>query len=1137
MKIDYKGFFSESKELREIGTGPVGPVFLYGSDFAAYSFVAKAVSEIYGRDVLVYFEDDIKARAAQGFIEDVFYIAPEEKIFGRTFSQSKDEDARRAEVLLSLAQRDREPAVLFCSVVCALEKYPALEAENTAFELRVGEKISTAELFNFLYDSGYEKTSYVAQKCEVSVRGGIIDVFSPMHEAPVRIELFGDEVVSLRRFDIATQTSIEKISDCRLFSAISQKSGASCSSLEDYMDSPLVFLIGANAAAARLRQNEEEMLMRIREYFLSGGELSLAALLQQEGVNLEKNAGESVGKDVSTSDAILAATRYRADEVIARLRRGELVITELLHRSFEDFVPVQTIQLEAQGLYGDIGVIVSEIRRLQHVGYKVLVSFYSLEKLDRFTKFLAEHDYEAPYEIDRRVYDADSPDDAERRAAPRLKSGHMLISLCGLEKGMVFPTFRSAVVTETEIFAPKKRTVKTRGAAASGVKAFSELSVGDYVVLDSYGIGIFAGIEQIESFGVRKDYMRINYAGSDILHVPVESSETVRKYIGGDTEKVKVSKMGSASWQTQVSKAKRRIEEMADDLIELYAKRQGRIGYSYGEDTPWQQEFEDQFPYEETGDQLRAAEEIKRDMQRKTPMDRLLAGDVGYGKTEVALRAAFKAVGESKQVAFLVPTTVLAQQHFNNVRRRFSKYPIKIEMVSRFRTAAEIKSILKRLKTGEVDILIGTHRLLSKDVVFRDLGLLIVDEEQRFGVRHKEAIKQLKENVDVLTLTATPIPRTLHMSIMGVRDMSVLEEPPAERSPVQTYVLEYSDALVREAIMREVERGGQVYYVYNRIDGIEKIRAELEEMLPSVSFRVAHGQMSETELENIMIDFMDGNFDVLISTTIIETGLDISNVNTMIVRNADRLGLSQLYQLRGRVGRGIRRGYCYVFFQKGKQLSEVQERRLRAIRELTDLGAGFKIAMKDLEIRGAGNLLGTAQSGFMESIGYDMFLRILDETLKIRRGERTDERTLCRVEINVNAFIPDDYVTDAQERIDMYKQLSAMEIRADELLAKIEDRYGKVPAPLANLVDIASIKNFAEQIGVSFVYQSKGNLYLRFDKSFRQDVYKLGKMLSEYKEAAFCSGQHEELRIAIPDEGGWLHTVAKKIEKVYSYLE
>ncbi len=1125
MSIDYKSFFNDSREIKNVLKGLSelsGPVFLYGADYGVFSFVARAICEIYSRDVVVYFEDDIKARAAHSFIEDSLYIAPIDRMFGKTFSQSRDEDAARAEVLLGLNQRGRKPAVLFCSVVCALEKYPVADADEDCFELHVGQKISLSDLFNFLYEGGYEKTSYISQKCEVSVRGGIIDVFSPMHETPVRIELFGDEVASLRRFDIASQTSTEKIVECRLYAGKSAKSGiggAAYCGIEAYLDSPIVFIIGANAAAARLRQNEEEFLVRVREHFLSDEDFSIAALLQQEGIVID----EPENAEASVSDSILRALRYSADEALGRLCGGDLVITELLQRSFDDFSPVQTVQLETNELYGDVGVVISELRRLQHLGYKIFAGFYSEERLDRFIKLLADRDYDLPYEVDR-------------CGGAELKNGSMMISLCGLEKGVIFPTFRSVVVTEREIFAPKKRAAKTKSSVL-GVKAFSELSAGDYVVLDSYGIGIFAGIEQIESFGVRKDYMRINYAGADVLHVPVEAAETVRKYIGGDTEKVKVSKMGGTAWQTQVSKAKRRIEEMADDLIELYARRQGRIGYAYGEDTPWQQEFEDQFPYEETGDQLRAAEEIKRDMQRGTPMDRLLAGDVGYGKTEVALRAAFKAVSESKQVAILVPTTVLAQQHYNNVRERFSRYPVKIEMVSRFRTSAEIKKILTRLKTGEVDILIGTHRLLSKDVAFRDLGLLIVDEEQRFGVRHKESIKKMKENVDVLTLTATPIPRTLHMSILGVRDMSVLEEPPAERSPVQTYVLEYSDALAREAIIREVERRGQVYYVYNRIEGIEKVRNELAEALPGVSFRVAHGRMSETELENIMLDFMSGKFDVLVSTTIIETGLDISNVNTIIVRNADRLGLSQLYQLRGRVGRGVRRGYCYVFFQKGKQLSEVQERRLRAIREFTDLGAGFKIAMKDLEIRGAGNLLGTAQSGFMENIGYDMFLRILDETLKRRRGERVVERTECRVEINVNAYIPEDYVADAQERIDMYKQLSAMEVKSDELLGKFEDRYGKAPEPLANLVDIANIKNIAEQIGVAFVYQSKGFLYLRFDPSVAQDVYKLGNMLAEYKEVTFCSGKHEELRLEIPDESNWIHSVAKKIETVYSYLE
>lgn len=1133
--IDYSKFFGNSTELRTLMKGLdelSGPILLYGSDYLVYSFLADAIRDLYSRDVLLYFEDDMKARSAHQMIAGSEYISPTDIVFGQAFSQSDAGGGEKQETLLRLSQRVRTPVVVTASIVCALDKFPSVEDEHQSYELVVGEHIKLSDFFNFLYDNGYEKVSYVSQKFEVSVRGGIIDVFSPLHDMPLRIELFGDEIVSIRRFDLATQSSVEKIPVCTVYAGGGhQKNAANESALEDYLQSPVVMIIGANSGMERIRHSEEEFLMRTTDYFLRNEELSMSALLQLEGI---APRGEG-------ADGIVSVFKFRADEVVERLKKSRLVVTEMLQKTVCDFEFSQIIQLSAKDVYGDLGVITSEINRLQHAGYCVYVSFFTENRLGRYIEFLTDHDYDAPFTIVR-----DSQSDLKRDLSGGAgnpaqsgqgasKIGMMYLVLSSIEKSMVFPTFKSAIITETELFAPKKKKVRTKS-SVSGIKAYSELNAGDYVVHDSYGIGIFAGIQQILTDGVRRDYLRINYAGSDVLYVPVESSATIRKYIGADTEKVKISKMGSITWKNQVSRAKKSVEEMADDLIELYAKRQSKIGFAFSPDTAWQQEFEDLFPYEETPDQTKATEEIKRDMESNTPMDRLLSGDVGYGKTEVALRAAFKAVSNSKQVAVLVPTTVLAQQHYNNIKERFSKYPVRVDMVSRFRSAAEIKKTLASLKSGEVDILVGTHRILSKDVKFKDLGLLIVDEEQRFGVKHKEAIKLVKETVDVLTLTATPIPRTLHMSILGVRDMSVLEDPPAERSPVQTYVMEYSASMVREAILREVERGGQVYYVYNRIEGIERIAAELQEMMPDISVRTAHGRMGEGALEKIMLDFMEGRFDVLVSTTIIETGLDISNVNTMIVRGADMLGLSQLYQLRGRVGRSARRGYCYAFFQRGKQLTEVQERRLRAIREFTDLGAGFKIAMKDLEIRGAGNLLGTAQSGFMESIGYDMFLRILDETLRRRKGEHSEEREDTRIEFKVSAYISDEYVADSQTRIDMYKQISALEGRGDELLRLFEDKYGPAPTALKNLLCIAEMKYYCEMMGISLVRESGNQVFLRFSENHKMDFFKMGAMLNDCKFVTYVTGESEELRIDKPDEANWISDIARKIETVYNYL-
>lgn len=1127
----YSEFFAKSVELKSLVRGAEeqsAPVFVYGADVPELSMMACAIAEKYERDVLLYFEDDMKARAAHRIHPGSVHIAPSDIVFGQSFSKSREEEAHRREILHLLAEKKRNYKAVFCSALCAMEKYPSVSEEHESFELRTGEAISLSAFFNFLYDEGYEKVGYITQKGEISVRGGIIDLYSPMHELPLRIELFGDEIDSIRYFDLATQSSLRKIDRCTVYGAGGgaggRRSGDGGAPLEAYLKNPLVFLVGASGTVSRMRRNEADFLMRITAYFLENEDFSPASMIGREGVSAEGEGAEGIA----------AFYRYRADEALERLSAGNLVITEPLQKTPEDFRVGQMIPISAKEMYGDTGVVISEMRRLQLAGYYVCISFFTEDRRRRFVQMLADRSYDAPFVIETEggsteVVASSLPDSAE---IPPL---HLIIG--NFEKSVIFSTFKSALITEHQIFSSKKKQ-SGRRIGVSGIKAFSELNAGDHVVHDAFGIGVFSGIEQIVTEGVRRDYLKICYAGSDILYLPVESAGLIRKYVGADREKVKISKMGSLTWKTQVSKARKGIEDIADDLIELYARRRNAIGFAFGPDTPWQKEFEDLFPYEETPDQLKATEEIKRDMESETPMDRLLSGDVGYGKTEVALRAAFKAVSASKQVAVLVPTTVLAQQHYNNVRARFSGYPVKVEMVSRFRSAPEIKKILAKLKTGEIDILIGTHRLLSKDVVFKDLGLLVVDEEQRFGVKHKEAIKKMRENIDVLTLTATPIPRTLHMSILGVRDMSVLEDPPAERSPVQTYVMEYSSAIVREAIVREVERGGQVYYVYNRIDGIERIAAELQEMLPDVSIRTAHGRMGEEALERIMLDFMDGKFDVLVSTTIIETGLDISNVNTMIVRGADMLGLSQLYQLRGRVGRSSRKGYCYAFFQRGKQLTEIQERRLRAVREFTDLGAGFKIAMKDLEIRGAGNLLGTAQSGFMEVIGYDMFVRLLDETLRRRKGEQLSEQIEAKIELKVNAYIPDDYISDSQERIAVYKQISAVSAEAGTagILSELEDRYGKAPIPLRNLLRVSEIKSMCEGIGIALVREQGGHIYLRFSPDAKLDLFRMGAMLNKNTDVSYCSGKVEELRLERPEDEERIAEIAKTVKRIYNDL-
>ncbi len=1136
--ISLDSLFLDSKEVKQVVQNlekAKGSVFLYGSDDYIFSVVATAISEMSGRDILLYFEDDIKARSAyQG--EQTIYLPPKEHTMSRSIAHSKAAENSRNEAILQLASLDegngsgRKPVVVYTSVVSALERYPNFHQKKNYVDIRTGDRLALADFYNFLYNSGYEKVHYIEQKAEVSTRGGIIDVYSPMNEHPVRIELFGDEVASMRWFDLATASSIQKITECRIYAGAGEQSRQDDTYLEDYLDNPIVFVLSASASLKRLRQNEEDYHTRLSEMLLDEAqerregeqgkrkdEQTLSWKAEGDRAVIPNRRTEPVNSE--QNPRIESSGRYLVDEVVDRWMNSPLVLTELLHKELPSDVSYSVeLAFHAKEVYGEVSAVISEIAAMLEDKYRVLLSFSSDERRTRFEALLHEKQFAFPYHKGNGI----------------LASGDLRLVLSDFDKGMVFPSFRTAVLTEKELFATKKKR-KQRKKGPMSVKVFTELVKGDYVVHDANGIGVFAGIVERVRDGVTKEYVKINYAGSDVLYIPVESANSVRKYIGG-SDNVKLSSLSSKSWKNQVSKAKKHIEDIADDLVELYAKRRQKIGFAYPEDTRWQAEFEDLFPYEETEDQLRATEEIKRDMERPIPMDRLLSGDVGYGKTEVALRAAFKAVSASKQVAVLVPTTVLAQQHHGTITKRFANYPVKVAMISRFRSAEEIREILKQVKKGEVDILVGTHRILSKDVVFKDLGLLIVDEEQRLGVKHKEAVKLMKENVDVLTLTATPIPRTLHMSMIGVRDMSVLDDPPEERMPVQTYVAEYSDAVAREAMLRELERGGQIYYVYNRIEGIERIKNEIEDMLPSASVRVAHGRMGEENLERVMLDFMAGKFDILVTTTIIETGLDIPNVNTMIVRRADMFGLSQLYQLRGRVGRSAKRGYCYAFFQKGKILNEVQERRLRAIREFTDFGSGFKIAMKDLEIRGAGSLLGTEQSGFMDTVGYDMFLRLLETAIRKRHGEEAVELEEARVELQASAYIPKDYVDDVQTRIRLYREISAMEDEAESILAEIEDQFGTAPRALKNLLNIAEIKSMSEHIQVTRIGEESGELYFRFKQGATFDLQRMGSMLNNVSEIVYRSGASEELRMKKPTTQEWTDIVAKTMRKVYSYL-
>ena len=656
------------------------------------------------------------------------------------------------------------------------------------------------------------------------------------------------------------------------------------------------------------------------------------------------------------------------------------------------------------------------------------------------------------------------------------------------------------VISESDIFGKRKKKRRRKVYEGQKIQEFAELKPGDYVVHENHGLGVYQGIEKVEVDKVTRDYMKISYADGGILYILATQMDLIQKYAGADAKPPKLNKLGTPQWNKTKSQVKKAVQVIAQDLVELYAVRQQTEGFVYSPDTVWQKEFEEMFPFEETEDQLRAIEDTKKDMESTKVMDRLICGDVGYGKTEVAIRAAFKAVQDGKQVVYLVPTTILAQQHYNTFIQRLKDFPVRIDLLCRFRTPAQQKKTIEDLKKGLVDIVIGTHRVLSKDVTYKDLGLLIIDEEQRFGVTHKEKIKKMRENIDVLTLTATPIPRTLHMSLIGIRDMSVLEEAPMDRMPIQTYVMEFNDEMIREAIERELSRGGQVYYVYNRVEDIADVAGRVQKLVPGASVSFAHGQMSERELEDIMYDFINGEIDVLVSTTIIETGMDIANANTMIIQDADRFGLSQLYQLRGRVGRSSRMAYAFLLYRRDKLLKEVAEKRLAAIREFTDLGSGIKIAMRDLEIRGAGNLLGEAQSGHMAAVGYDLYCKMLNEAVKELKGEKEEDQFTTTMDLNIDAFIPESYIKNEYQKLDIYKRIAAIttEEEMDDMTEELIDRFGDIPKKVQQLLHIAALKSLAHAAYVTAVEQKGSDFKFTLYEKAKLDPQKIPGLLQRY---------------------------------------
>ncbi|MDO4632924.1 MAG: transcription-repair coupling factor [Eubacteriales bacterium] len=1039
----------------------------------------------------------------QFFDQNVLLYPAKDLIFYNADLQSSQIARQRMEVVKALLSEE-QVTVITTLPGCMDRLLPLAQIEEQLQCLEVGAELDLAEFSGKLVSLGYEKVPQVESFGQFAVRGGILDIYPLTEEHPLRIELWGDEIDSIRSFDEESQRSLENQQEVMIYPAkdlifdesqaeraakkIRSEAEKQEKKFREAMQTEEGHRIKVTAAeiCERLTETGEregldsfisylsKETVSFLEYFPEDALIFLDEpnRIAQEGAAVEAEFTDSMQNRLMKGYLLPGQLNllYPAATVVGALNRRNCLGMCIMDLPKGDWSVKATFGMSVRSVSSynsSFEQLVKDLTNWKKEGYRLALLCTSRTRARRLAEDLQEYGLNSFYS-----------EDTGRELAP----GELMVTQGSMHRGYEYPLIRFAVIAESDIFGKeKKKKKRPRIYEGQQIQSFTDLNVGDYVVHESHGVGIYRGIENLVVDHVSKDYMKIEYSGGSNLYVLATQSDAIQKYAGSDAKPAKLNSLGGQEWHKTRKRVKTAVENIARELVELYADRQSGDGYMYSPDTVWQREFEEMCPFEETGDQLRAIEAVKQDMESRKIMDRLICGDVGFGKTEVAIRTAFKAVQESKQVVYLVPTTILAQQHYNTFVQRMKDFPVNVGLLCRFCTPAEQKKTISDLKKGLVDIVIGTHRVLSKDVSFKDLGLLIVDEEQRFGVKHKEKIKQMRRNVDVLTLTATPIPRTLHMSLIGIRDMSVLEEAPTERTAIQTYVMEYNEEMVREAINRELARNGQVYYVYNRVNTIAEITNQIAKLVPDATVAFAHGQMKERELEKIMYGFINGEIDVLVSTTIIETGLDISNVNTMIIHDADNMGLSQLYQLRGRVGRSNRTAYAFLMYRRNKMLKEVAEKRLHAIREFTELGSGFKIAMRDLEIRGAGSLLGAEQSGHMEAVGYDLYCKMLNMAVRKFRGEQSPEEEYETVlELDVNAYIPERYIKNEHQKLDVYKRIAAISTPGeyDDMIDELTDRFGDIPKTVQNLLMVANLRAAAHRNSVTEVSQ-KGDV-IRF---------------------------------------------------------
>ena len=1109
----------------------ISPIAISGLTDVGMVQMLAATREYVKRPICIITYNEIQAKKIvedlKYFTDKIIYLPKKEIVTYDYVAESKDLPYERIEALNKI--QEMKTGIVVTTVEAAIQKIISKEKlyKNT-LNFEIGQEHKLEEIKQKLVDLGYVRYDLIDGRGQFSVRGGIVDV-SITEKTGLRIEFWGDEVDSIRYFNIVSQRSTENVEKATIYPAheylLAEDIETVISKIRD--------TIYAEEVQEQVEQDIEiikngNYISKIDKYLNSFYEkqetildyLSENFIIAIDEINKINQRLENVNVDSQNIIMLLMEKGKIAPEALKNIANYQEFEEKLENRQkiylekFDDEIKIQAekykwIYKEKNFYKSEIEILFKELLKAQEAKKKIYILAETKEKAKKICALLDENEIINKYE-----------ENLNQTIIVKNTESLVTVSIGKLSAGFECFDLNQLVITSQELIEGEKRKTYKSSAFKQGEKVvFADLKVGDYVVHKNYGIGIFIGVNTIKADGTTKDYIKIKYYGDDVLYVPTNQLDSIRKYIGGDEGGLKVNKLGNKEWLKTKARVKNNLREVARELIELYAKREKAKGHAFGKDTPWQIQFEDSFPYQETDDQLRCIDEVKKDMETDKPMDRLLCGDVGYGKTEVAIRAAFKAVMDGKQVAYLAPTTVLAQQQYKEFRDRMSEFGIKVEGLNRFKTKKEQNEIIKKLKIGEVDVVVGTHRLLSEDVEFKDLGLLIIDEEHRFGVKAKEKIKQYKTNVDVLTMTATPIPRTLHMSIVGVRDMSVIYEPPYNRKPVQTYVLEYDREVVKEAITKELERKGQVFYLFNNVERIMQKADEIANLIPEAKVAYAHGQMTGNEIEDIMEEFVQGNVDVLVCTTILESGIDIPNANTIIVENADRMGLEQLYQIRGRVGRSDRQGYAYITYKRDKLLSEVADKRLKAIKEFTEFGSGFKIAMRDLEIRGAGSLLGEIQHGHLEQVGYDTYCNLLDEVVREIQGEIVTPEIEVQIDLDVTCYIPDTYISDSSQKIEMYQEIALCKNEEDiqNVIDEMIDRFGNMPKEIENLIEIARIKILCKKLNISKVQSKRKFVVFIFEPG--EINIDINELVKKYKNRIkFTQGIKPQITLALENE-------------------